>query len=294
MKDKGIPCYGIEPTQSTAEAARNKGIDVIEEFFSVKKANELLREGRQSDLITSNNVLAHVPDINDFVKGISILLKPNGIATFEFPHLLNLVELNQFDTIYHEHYSYLSLTSVQKIFEVNGLSIFDVEELPTHGGSLRIYAQRSDLGVNIKSEVVAILKRKEDKLGMSDINFYKGFQHRVEKVKIEFLTFALQAKKEGKQIVGYGAAAKGNTMMNFSGIREDIVSYVVDKSPAKKGKFMPGSRVPIIDIKNILITKPDYIIIFPWNLKDEIILELEFIKEWGGEFVILIPELKII
>ena len=294
VKDKGIPCYGIEPTQSTAEAARNKGIDIIEEFFSVKKANELLREGRQSDLITSNNVLAHVPDINDFVKGISILLKPNGIATFEFPHLLNLVELNQFDTIYHEHYSYLSLTSVQKIFEVNGLSIFDVEELPTHGGSLRIYAQRSDLGVNIKSEVVTILKRKEDKLGMSDINFYKGFQHRVEKVKIEFLTFALQAKKEGKQIVGYGAAAKGNTMMNFSGIREDIVSYVVDKSPAKKGKFMPGSRVPIIDIKNILITKPDYIIIFPWNLKDEIILELEFIKEWGGEFVILIPELKII
>jgi hypothetical protein len=239
-------------------------------------------------------VLAHVPDINDFVKGISILLKPSGIATFEFPHLLNLVELNQFDTIYHEHYSYLSLTAVQKIFKANGLFIFDIEELQTHGGSLRIYAQRSDLGANIKSKAVITLKKREDKLGMSDINFYKGFQHRIEKVKIEFLTFALQAKTEGKQIVGYGAAAKGNTMMNFSGVREDIVSYVVDKSPAKKGKFMPGSRVPIVDIKNILLTKPDYIIIFPWNLKDEIILQLEFIKEWGGEFVILIPELKII
>jgi 2-polyprenyl-3-methyl-5-hydroxy-6-metoxy-1,4-benzoquinol methylase len=294
VKDKGIPCYGIEPTHSTAEAARNKGIEIIEDFFSVKKANELLRDGRQSDLIISNNVLAHVPDINDFVKGISILLKPNGIATFEFPHLLNLVELNQFDTIYHEHYSYLSLTAVQKIFKANGLLIFDIEELSTHGGSLRIYAQRSDLGLHIKSKAVITLKKKEDKLGMSDINFYKGFQRRIEKVKIEFLKFALQVKTEGKQIVGYGAAAKGNTMMNFSGVREDIVSYVVDKSPAKKGKFMPGSRVPIVDIKNILLTKPDYIIIFPWNLKDEIILQLEFIKEWGGEFVILIPELKII
>ncbi len=294
VKNKGIPCYGIEPTHSTAEVARNKGIEIIEEFFSVKKANELLREGRQSDLIASNNVLAHVPDINDFVKGVSILLKPNGIATFEFPHLLNLVELNQFDTIYHEHYSYLSLTAVQKIFEVNGLSVFDIEELPTHGGSLRIYAQRSDLGTNIKSEAAAMLKKKEDKLGMSDINFYKGFQYRIEKVKIEFLAFLIEAKQEGKQIVGYGAAAKGNTMMNFSGIKEDLISYVVDKNPAKKGKFMPGSRVPIVDINSILLTKPDYVIIFPWNLKDEIILQLEFIKKWGGKFVVSIPELQII
>jgi len=294
VKNKGIPCYGIEPTHSTAEAARNKGIEIIEEFFSFKKANELLRKGRQPDLIASNNVLAHVPDINDFVKGISILLKPNGIATFEFPHLLNLVELNQFDTIYHEHYSYLSLTTVQKIFEANGLSVFDVEELPTHGGSLRVYAQRSDLGVNIKSDAATMLKKKEDKLGMSDINFYKDFQYRIEKVKIGFLAFLIEAKQEGKQIVGYGAAAKGNTMMNFSGIREDLISYVVDKNPAKKGKFMPGSRVPIVDINSILLTKPDYVIIFPWNLKDEIILQLEFIKKWGGKFVVSIPELQII
>ena len=294
VKNKGIPCYGIEPTHSTAEVARNKGIEIIEEFFSVKKANELLREGRQSDLIASNNVLAHVPDINDFVKGVSILLKPNGIATFEFPHLLNLVELNQFDTIYHEHYSYLSLTAVLRIFEVNGLSVFDIEELPTHGGSLRVYAQRSDFGVNISSEAVNILKNKEDKYGMSNISFYKGFQYRIEKVKIEFLAFLIQAKQEGKQIVGYGAAAKGNTMMNFSGIREDIISYIVDKNPAKIGKFMPGSRVPIVDVNNILLTKPDYVIIFPWNLKDEIVLQLEFIKEWEGKFIVSIPELKII
>jgi len=294
VKNKGIPCYGIEPTHNTAEAARNKGIEIIEEFFSVDQANELLREGRQSDLIASNNVLAHVPDINDFVKGISILLKPNGIATFEFPHLLNLVELNQFDTIYHEHYSYLSLTAVLRIFEVNGLSVFDIEELPTHGGSLRVYAQRSDFGVNISSEAVNILKNKEDKYGMSNISFYKGFQYRIEKVKIEFLAFLIQAKQEGKQIVGYGAAAKGNTMMNFSGIREDIISYIVDKNPAKIGKFMPGSRVPIVDVNNILLTKPDYVIIFPWNLKDEIVLQLEFIKEWEGKFIVSIPELKII
>jgi len=294
VKDKGIPCYGIEPTHSTAEAARNKGIEIIEDFFSIEKANELLKVGRQSDLIISNNVLAHVPDINNFVKGISILLKPNGIATFEFPHLLNLVELNQFDTIYHEHYSYLSLTAVKKIFKANGLSIFDVEELQSHGGSLRIYAQRSDLGTNIKSKAVIMLKKKEDKLGMSDINFYKGFQHQIEKVKVDFLFFLIKAKQEGKKVVGYGAAAKGNTMMNFSGIREDLISYVVDKNPAKKGKFMPGSRVPIVDVNNILLTMPDYVIIFPWNLKDEIILQLEFIKEWGGKFVVSIPELKII
>jgi len=294
FQDKKIPCYGIEPTHSTAEAARDKGIEIIEEFFSEAKANELLIEGRQADLIVSNNVLAHVPNINDFVKGICTLLKPTGVATFEFPHLLNLVELNQFDTIYHEHYSYLSLTAVQEIFESSGLSIFDVEEISTHGGSLRVYAQKFDLGINTKSKAVKLLKEKEDNIGMSDVNFYKGFQHRVEKIKIEFLQFLLQAKKEGKEVVGYGAAAKGNTMMNFSGVRQDLVSYIVDKNPMKQGKFMPGSRIPIVEINNILLTKPDYVIIFPWNLKDEVIFQLEFIREWGGEFVISIPELRII
>ena len=294
LQDKNIPCYGIEPTHSTAQAARDKGIEIIEEFFSIVKANELLNQGRQADLIVSNNVLAHVPDINDFVKGVSILLKPNGVATFEFPHLLNLVQLSQFDTIYHEHYSYLSLTAVQTIFDANGLSVFDVEELSTHGGSLRVYAQRSELGKHKTSAAVISLKEKENKLGMSDINFYHGFQNKIERVKIDFLSFLLEAKRNGKQVVGYGAAAKGNTMMNFVGIRQDLISYVVDKNPAKKGKYMPGSRVPIVDIDHLLLTKPDYVVIFPWNLKDEAIQQLEFIQDWGGKFIISIPKLKII
>ena len=294
LQDKNIPCYGIEPTHSTAQAARDKGIEIIEEFFSIVKANELLNQGRQADLIVSNNVLAHVPDINDFVKGVSILLKPNGVATFEFPHLLNLVQLSQFDTIYHEHYSYLSLTAVQTIFDANGLSVFDVEELSTHGGSLRVYAQRSELGKHKTSAAVISLKEKENKLGMSDINFYHGFQNKIERVKIDFLSFLLEAKRNGKQVVGYGAAAKGNTMMNFGGIRQDLISYVVDKNPAKKGKYMPGSRVPIVDIDHLLLTKPDYVVIFPWNLKDEAIQQLEFIQDWGGKFIISIPKLKII
>ena len=294
LQDKNIPCYGIEPTHSTAQAARDKGIEIIEEFFSVMKANELLNQGRQADLIVSNNVLAHVPDINDFVKGVSILLKPNGVATFEFPHLLNLVELSQFDTIYHEHYSYLSLTAVQTIFDANGLSVFDVEELSTHGGSLRVYAQRSELGKHKTSAAVISLQEKENKLGMDDINFYHGFQNKIEQVKIDFLSFLLEAKRHGKQVVGYGAAAKGNTMMNFGGIRQDLISYVVDKNPAKKGKYMPGSRVPIVDIDHLLLTKPDYVVIFPWNLKDEAIQQLEFIQDWGGKFIISIPKLKII
>jgi len=294
LQDKNIPCYGIEPTHSTAQAARDKGIEIIEEFFSVVKANELLSQGRQADLIVSNNVLAHVPDINDFVKGVSILLKPNGVATFEFPHLLNLVQLSQFDTIYHEHYSYLSLTAVQTIFDANGLSVFDVEELSTHGGSLRVYAQRSELGKHKTSAAVISLKEKENKLGMSDINFYHGFQNKIERVKIDFLSFLIEAKRNGKEVVGYGAAAKGNTMMNFGGIRQDLISYVVDKNPAKKGKYMPGSRVPIVDIDHLLLTKPDYVVIFPWNLKDEAIQQLEFIQDWGGKFIISTPKLIII
>ena len=294
VQDKNIPCYGIEPTHSTAQAARDKGIEIIEEFFSVVKANELFSQGRQADLIVSNNVLAHVPDINDFVKGVSILLKPNGVATFEFPHLLNLVQLSQFDTIYHEHYSYLSLTAVQTIFDANGLSVFDVEELSTHGGSLRVYAQRSELGKHKTSAAVISLQEKENKLGMDDINFYHGFQNKIEQVKIDFLSFLLEAKRYGKQVVGYGAAAKGNTIMNFGGIRQDLISYVVDKNPAKKGKYMPGSRVPIVDIDHLLLTKPDYVVIFPWNLKNEVIQQLEFIQDWGGKFIISIPKLKII
>jgi len=294
VKEKGIPCYGIEPTHNTAQSARDKGIEIIEEFFGVSKAGELALQERQADLIAANNVLAHVPDINDFVKGFSILLKPHGVATFEFPHLLNLIEQNQFDTIYHEHYSYLSLTSVLAIFETNGLTIFDVEELPTHGGSLRVYAQRSDTGQHPKSEAVTVLQKKEDRSGISTIDFYQGFQDKVVKIKIDFLSFLLDAKQQGKRVTAYGAAAKGNTIMNFVGVRSDLLSYVVDRNPAKQGKFMPGSRIPITDETRLLKDKPDYVVILPWNLCNEIALQLAYVQEWGGQLVTAVPGMKVL
>jgi len=294
VEEKGIPCYGIEPTRSTAEAAREKGIEIIEAFFGVAKAEELVKEGLHADLTVANNVLAHVPDINDFVKGFSILLKSNGVANFEFPHLLNLVEQNQFDTIYHEHYSYLSLTVVRTIFEANGLAVFDVEELPTHGGSLRVYAQRSDLGQHPKTEAVTELQRKEDQSGMNSINFYQGFQDKAEKIKIEFLSFLIDAKQRGKKVAAYGAAAKGNTMMNFAGVRPDLVSYVVDKNPAKQNKYMPGSRIPIVGEDKIKTDKPGYIVILPWNLKKEVMDQLEYVRKWGSKFVVAVPELEVL
>lgn len=291
--EQGIPCYGIEPTESTAQAARDKGVEIVESFFGVVTAGLLLKQGRQADLMAANNVLAHVPDINDFVNGFSKLLKPLGVATFEFPHLLNLIEKNQFDTIYHEHYSYLSLTTVRSIFEANGLTIFDVDELPTHGGSLRVYAQRSDTGKQPLSLNVQKLQEREDLAGMSSIAFYQGFQGKVEKVKMDFLAFLIDARQQGKRVVGYGAAAKGNTMMNFAGIRSDLVSFVVDRNPAKQGKYMPGSRIPIRSEASLQEAKPDYVIIFPWNLKTEVITQLDHIREWNGTFVVPVPALEV-
>jgi len=294
VKENEIPCYGIEPTYNTAQAAREKGIEIIEVFFGVNNAEKLVEQGRQADLIVANNVLAHVPDINDFVKGFSILLKPDGVATFEFPHLLNLVDKNQFDTIYHEHYSYLSLTTVRKIFETNGLSVFDVEELPTHGGSLRIYAQRLDAGQYPVNAAVATLQEKEDLAGMSAVAFYQGLQNKAEKIKADFLSFLLDTKRLGKRVAAYGAAAKGNTLMNYAGVRSDLISYVVDKNPAKQGKYMPGSRVPIVSENYLETEKPDYIVILPWNLKREVMTQLEYIREWGGQFVVTVPELEVL
>jgi SAM-dependent methyltransferase len=294
VKEKGIPCYGIEPTHSTAQAARAKGIEIIEEFFGVAKAEELVEQGRQADLTVANNVLAHVPDINDFVKGFSILLKPNGVATFEFPHLLNLVEKNQFDTIYHEHYSYLSLTAVRAIFEANGLKVFDVEELSTHGGSLRVYAQRSDLGQKPKSEAVAELQAKEDQAGMSNTIYYQGFQEKAEKIKTDFLSFLLEARQQGKRVAAYGAAAKGNTLMNFAGVRPDLLFYVVDKNPAKQGKFMPGSRIPIRDESYLKSNKPNYVVVLPWNFKEEVISQLDYIRQWDGKYVVAVPLIEVL
>jgi SAM-dependent methyltransferase len=292
-KARGIPCLGIEPTTSTANAARAKGIEIVEEFFGVKLARQLVDQGKQADLTAANNVLAHVPDINDFVAGFAVLLKPAGVATFEFPHLLNLVEQNQFDTIYHEHYSYLSLTAVKTIFAANGLTVFDVEELPTHGGSLRVYAQRSDKGTHEASPRVAELLAREMAMGIATSGYYANFQAKADKVKNDLLTFLLETKRDGKRVVGYGAAAKGNTLLNYAGVRPDLLPYVVDRNPAKQDKFLPGCRIPIVDEAQLKLTRPDYILILPWNLRTEVTHQLDYIREWGGRFVTAVPSIEI-
>ena len=293
VKARGIPCLGIEPTVSTANAARAKGIEVVEEFFGAELAKRLAGKGMQADLAAANNVLAHVPDINDFVKGFAILLKPAGIATFEFPHLLRLVAENQFDTIYHEHYSYLSLTAIKHIFSINGLSIFDLEELPTHGGSLRIYAQRSDTGAREISQAVLEMMKRELAAGVSTASFYDGFQNKANKVKNDFLTFLIETKRAGKTTAGYGAAAKGNTLLNYAGVRSDLLSFVADRNPAKQGKFLPGCRIPIVVENYLKQARPDYVVILPWNLRDEVMGQLAYIREWGGKFVIAVPSLSV-
>ena len=290
-KARGIPCLGIEPTASTARAARDKGIDVLEEFFGVGLASRLVEEGKTADLTAANNVLAHVPDINDFVAGFALLLKPAGVATFEFPHLLKLVQQNQFDTIYHEHFSYLSLTAVRRIFERNGLMIFDVEELPTHGGSLRVYAQRSDTGQREICDSVGALLGIEVAAGVTSAGFYAGFQPKADRVKNDFLSFLIAAKNAGKTVAAYGAAAKGNTLMNYGGIRPDLIEFVVDRNPAKQGQYMPGSRIPIVDEAQLTAAKPDYVVILPWNLKDEIVVQLDYVRAWDCQFVVAVPSI---
>jgi len=294
IKDRSIPCIGIEPTASTADAAREKGIDILEEFFGVKLAQQLAQQGKQADLAIANNVLAHVPDINDFIVGFSILLKPNGVATFEFPHLLKLINENQFDTIYHEHFSYLSLTALEVIFKENGLQIFDVEECMTHGGSLRLFAQRSNAGKRTVSQQVIELRKSEIEAGINSTNFYKNFQTKANSVKDDLLNFLIKAKKDNKKVVAYGAAAKGNTLLNYAGVRPDLIAYVVDKNPNKQNKYMPGSRIPIRDEEFLKSDNPDYILILPWNLKNEIIIQLDYIKASGGRFITAIPKLEII
>ena len=293
VQQAGVPCYGIEPTTSTASAARGKGIDIVERFFGVELAEELVRAGRQADLIAANNVLAHVPDINDFVSGFTRLLKPQGVVTFEFPHLLRMVQKNQFDTAYHEHYSYLSLTAVQRIFAANGLTVFDVEELPTHGGSLRVFAQRSDTCAHAQTPAVAAVLQMEATAGMTTPEFYREFQHRAEKVKDDLVLFLIDAKRKGLKVGAYGAAAKGNTLLNFAGIRPDLLPYVVDKNPAKQGKCMPGSRIPIVDEAYLKAHRPDLILILPWNLREEVMTQLAYVQEWGGEFVTAVPSLEV-
>lgn len=291
---KNIPCLGIEPTHSTAQTARGKGIEIIEEFFGVALAEKLVEQGYQADLTSANNVLAHVPDINDFAAGFSRLLKPNGVSTFEFPHLVNLVQQNQFDTIYHEHFSYLSLTSVKTIFEKNGLQVFDVEEIPTHGGSLRVYAQRSDTGTHSSTARLQEVLNKEHTLGVDSLDFYQNFQQKVNRIKDDLTRFLIEAKQAGKTVIAYGAAAKGNTLLNFAGIRPDLLPYVIDKNPAKQNKFMPGSRIPIVSEEIIRSEKPDYILILPWNIKQEVVAQLGYVRDWSAKFVTAIPTIEVI
>jgi hypothetical protein len=265
----------------------------VEDFFGVRLATEMAAQGKQADLMVANNVLAHVPDINDFVAGFTHLLKEQGVATFEFPHLMRLIEENQFDTIYHEHYSYLSLTAVERIFKANGLAVFDVEELPTHGGSLRVYAQRSDTGQRAATQEVVQLREREAYSGMQTAGYYAGFQSRADTIKNNFVAFLINAKRDGKTVAAYGAAAKGNTLMNYAGVRPDLVPFVVDRNPAKQGKYLPGSRIPIVDEARLQKDKPDYVVILPWNLSREITGQLSYVAAWQGRFVRFIPQLEV-
>lgn len=294
FKEQNVPVLGVEPTHSTAAVAIEKGIDTVEEFFGEDFGKKLVIYKRKANLILGNNVLAHVPDINDFVKGIKALLAKDGIVTMEFPHLYQLVKNNQFDTIYHEHFSYLSFTTVKTIFKAAGLEMFDVLEIPTHGGSLRIFAKHNEDTTKVISPNVSSLLEKEQNAGMTTMEYYQHFQPVVDNIKEQVLSFLKEQKANGKKIAGYGAAAKGNTLLNFCEVKveDDFIDFVVDASPHKQGKLLPGSRIPIVSESEIQKNKPDFVIIFPWNIKDEIIKQLKYINEWGGKFVTFIPELK--
>jgi len=293
FKEKGIPVLGIEPAHNVAEAAIQKGIPTETIFFGTKTAKEMAKKGRYADLLIGNNVLAHVPNLNDFVAGLKIILKPNGVITMEFPHLMRLIEDTQFDTIYHEHFSYFSFLTVENIFSTNGLRIFDVEELPTHGGSLRIYVKHEADRTKDVSSMVAELNKKEVNAGYRDMKHYFGFAEKVIRVKENILTLLTQIKEKGKTIVGYGAPAKGNTLFNYCGINTDLIEYTVDRNPHKQGRYLPGSHIPIEPVEKIKLTKPDYLFILPWNLKDEIVGQMSYIREWGGSFIVPIPSPEI-
>jgi SAM-dependent methyltransferase len=294
FKKKEIPVKGIEPAANVAKIAQEKGIETIVEFFGEKLAKKLSSEGTKADLIIGNNVLAHVPNINNFVKGISILLKTNGVVNIEFPHLLQIIQHNQFDTIYHEHFSYLSLSTVKKIFEFHNLIIFDVEEIPTHGGSLRIYAKHmTNKNFKIQHSVNNLLEKEKD-FGLMNLSFYLEFTKKVELIKKKLIEFFNNTKQNGKKIVCYGAAAKGNTLLNFCKINKDSIEYVVDNNPHKQGLYLPGSHIPIKNPEEIIKTKPDFILILPWNIKEEIMKDTSFIRDWGGKFVIPIPKVVIL
>jgi SAM-dependent methyltransferase len=290
---KGIPSLGIEPAANIAVVAEERGVPTVVKFFGRKTAHELINEHGRADLVIGNNVLAQVPDLNDFVAGMKIALKPEGVVTMEFPHLMQLMHENQFDTIYHEHYSYFSLITVEKVFAAHDLTLFDVEELPTHGGSLRIYARHTDDSTKPIGDPVIELRRREEEAGFRRIEHYLTFGEQVKETKRKLLEFLIQAKREGKSIAGYGAPGKGNTLLNYCGIRTDFIDYTVDRNPYKQGKYLPGTHIPIFDPLKIKETKPDYLLILPWNFKDEIMAQMSGIKEWGGRFVVPIPEVRV-
>jgi hypothetical protein len=294
FKEKNIPVLGVEPTANTAEVAVGKGIDTVVDFFGVRLATKLAAEGRKADLLLGNNVLAHVPDIVDFVGGMKILLKDTGVITMEFPHLMQLVDNNQFDTIYHEHFSYLSFHTVQKIFSSRGLEMFDVEEIPTHGGSLRIYARHAEDATKAASPRVKALLEKEAAKGMTTLGYYDNFQQKALDVKYQLTSFLIDQKLAGKKVAAYGAAAKGNTLLNYFGIKNDLIEYVVDANPHKRNKWLPASHIPVVEESHLKEHRPDFVLILPWNLQEEITRQLSYIKDWGGRFVIPIPHLELI
>lgn len=294
FKERKIPVLGIEPAANVAEVAKDKGIPTRVQFFGVATARELAQEGLQADLLLGNNVLAHVPDLNDFVAGMKIALKPGGVITMEFPHLLRLMQENQFDTIYHEHFSYLSLTTVRQVFAAHGLVLFDVQELTTHGGSLRIFARHAEANTIEVQPVIAQLLACEAAAGLTTLAAYTAFAEQVRETKRALLEFLITAKREGKRIVGYGAPAKGNTLLNYCGIREDFLDYTVDRSPHKQGRYLPGTHIPIHAPDKLSETRPDYVLILPWNLKEEIVSHMAHIREWGGRFVVPIPRAKVL
>jgi 2-polyprenyl-3-methyl-5-hydroxy-6-metoxy-1,4-benzoquinol methylase len=294
FKEKNIPVLGIEPTANTAEAAKQKGIESVVDFFGVRLAKELVGKNIKADLLLGNNVLAHVPDIVDFVGGMKVILKDTGVVTMEFPHLMQLVDNNQFDTIYHEHFSYLSFYTVQKIFASQGLEMFDVEEIPTHGGSLRIYAKHAADESKAISPNVAALLQKETAKGLAGLAYYANFQQKALKVKLDITAFLIEQKRAGKKVAAYGAAAKGNTLLNYCGIKSDLIDFVVDANPHKQNKFLPASHIPVMNEDYLKAQQPDYVIILPWNLKEEITGQLAYIRDWGGKFVVPIPSLQIL
>jgi len=285
----GVAALGIEPAANVAQVAVAKGVPTLVKFFGRKTAQELAAEGRRPDLLLGNNVLAQIPDLNDCVAGMKILLKPGGVITIEFPHLMRLIEGNQFDTIYHEHFYYFSFTAAERIFGAYGLTLFDVEEIPTHGGSLRIFARHTEDHSKVITDRAKELKAREQSAGITEINYYRSFAEQVYETKRCLLEFLIEAKRKRKCIVGYGAPGKGNTLLNYCGIRADFLDYTVDQNPYKQGKYLPGTHIPIFHPDRINMTKPDYVLILPWNLKDEIMQQMAAIRTWGGQFVVPIP-----